>query len=52
MGKCLSRDFDTANYPLETKVKRGVRMIQGKHLEEKLGRKDQCPRGSGQRFKR
>ncbi|MBB3204918.1 uncharacterized protein YecA (UPF0149 family) [Rhodopirellula rubra] len=39
-------------YPSETKVKRGVRIIQGKQLEEKLGRNDRCPCGSGQRFKR
>ncbi|EMI18790.1 SEC-C motif domain protein [Rhodopirellula maiorica SM1] len=39
-------------YPSETKVKRGVRIIQGKQLEEKLGRNDLCPCGSGQRFKR
>ncbi|WP_345685951.1 SEC-C metal-binding domain-containing protein [Novipirellula caenicola] len=39
-------------YPSETKVKRGVQIIQGKQLEEKLGRNDLCPCGSGQRFKR
>ncbi|WP_246114857.1 SEC-C metal-binding domain-containing protein [Rubripirellula tenax] len=39
-------------YPSETKVKHGVRIIQGKLLEEKLGRNDLCPCGSGQRFKR
>jgi len=39
-------------YPSETKVKRGVRFIHGKQLEEKLGRNDLCPCGSGQRFKR
>ncbi|WP_404308225.1 SEC-C metal-binding domain-containing protein [Neorhodopirellula lusitana] len=39
-------------YPSETKVKRGVRIIRGKQLEEKLGRNDLCPCGSGQRFKR
>jgi uncharacterized protein YecA (UPF0149 family) len=39
-------------YPSETEVKRGVRIIQGKQLEEKLGRNDLCPCGSGQRVKR
>ena len=39
-------------FPSETKVKRGIRIIQGKQLEEKLGRNDLCPCGSGQRFKR
>jgi len=39
-------------FPSETKVKRGVRIIRDKQLEEKLGRNDLCPCGSGQRFKR
>ena len=40
-------------FPSETKVKRGVRKVHGdKLLEEKLGRNDLCPCGSGQRFKR
>ncbi|GAB5513217.1 SEC-C metal-binding domain-containing protein [Rhodopirellula baltica] len=39
-------------YPSETKVKRVVRIIQGKQFEEKLGRNDLCPCGSGLRFKR
>jgi len=40
-------------YPSETKVKIGVRVVHGdKVLEEKLGRNDLCPCGSGQRFKR
>ncbi|MBA3069326.1 MAG: hypothetical protein FP825_12720 [Hyphomonas sp.] len=35
----------------ETRVKRGVRFVHGdKELVEKLGRKDLCPCGSGQRF--
>jgi uncharacterized protein YecA (UPF0149 family) len=37
----------------ETKVKRGVRIVHGeKLLEEKLGRNDLCPCGSGKRLKR
>ena len=40
-------------YPSETKVKIGLRVVHGdKLLEEKLGRNDLCPCGSGQRFKR
>ena len=40
-------------YPSETQVKVGVRVIHGdKLLEEKLGRNDLCPCGSGKRFKR
>lgn len=40
-------------YPSETQVKRGVRIVHGhKLLEEKLGRNDLCPCGSGQRFKK
>jgi uncharacterized protein YecA (UPF0149 family) len=39
-------------FPSETQVKRGIRIIHGdKWLEEKLGRNDLCPCGSGQRFK-
>ena len=39
-------------YPSETQVKRGVRIVHGdKLLEEKLGRNDPCPCGSGKRFK-
>jgi hypothetical protein len=37
-------------YPSETKVKRGVRIVRGKLFEEKLGRQDLCPCGSGRRF--
>ena len=38
-------------FPSETRVKRGIRIVHGdKELEEKLGRKDPCPCGSGQRF--
>jgi uncharacterized protein YchJ len=38
-------------FPSETHVKRGVRIVHGdKLLEEKLGRNDPCPCGSGQRF--
>ena len=37
----------------ETQVKRGVRIVRGgKLLEEKLGRNDLCPCGSGKRFKK
>jgi uncharacterized protein YecA (UPF0149 family) len=40
-------------YPSETRVKVGVRIVHGdKLLEEKLGRKDLCPCGSNQLFKR
>ena len=40
-------------YPSETQVKRGVRIVgRGKLLEEKLGRSDLCPCGSGKRFKK
>ena len=35
-------------YPSETRVKAGVRIVHGdKLLEEKLGRNDLCPCGSG-----
>jgi uncharacterized protein YecA (UPF0149 family) len=40
-------------YPSETNVKRGVRIVHGdKLLEEKLGRNDRCPFGSGKIVKR
>ena len=40
-------------FPSETKVKRGTRIVHGdKLLEEKLGRNDLCPCGSGKRFKK
>lgn len=40
-------------FPSETNVKRGVQIVHGeKLLEEKLGRNDACPCGSGKRFKR
>jgi uncharacterized protein YchJ len=40
-------------FPSETQVKRGVRVVHGdKLLEEKLGRNDLCPCGSGTRFKK
>jgi hypothetical protein len=39
-------------FPSETHVKRGVRRVHSdKLLEEKLGRNDLCPCGSGKRFK-
>ena len=38
-------------FPSETRVKRGRRVVHGdKELEEKLGRNDLCPCGSGKRF--
>ena len=40
-------------FPSETNVKRGVQIVHGdKLLEEKLGRNDSCPCGSGNRFKK
>ena len=37
--------------PSETRVGKGQRIVYGdKQLVEKLGRKDQCPCGSGRRF--
>ena len=40
-------------FPSERNVKRGIRIVQGdKLLEEKLGRNDLCPCGSGKRLKR
>jgi uncharacterized protein YecA (UPF0149 family) len=40
-------------FPSERQVKRGIRIVHGnKQLEEKLGRDDLCPCGSGKRFKR
>jgi uncharacterized protein YecA (UPF0149 family) len=40
-------------YPSETHVKQGIQIVHGdKLLEEKLGRNDPCPCGSGKRFKR
>ena len=40
-------------FPSEQQVKRGVRVVHGgKVLEEKLGRNDLCPCGSGKRFKK
>jgi len=39
-------------FPSETKVKRGIRIVHGdKLLEEKLGRGDPCPCGSGKKYK-
>ncbi len=38
-------------FPSETRVGRGHRFVHGdKELLEKLGRRDLCPCGSGQRF--
>ncbi|HZT96904.1 MAG TPA: SEC-C metal-binding domain-containing protein [Chloroflexota bacterium] len=38
-------------YPSEMRVKRGSRVVHGdKELNEKLGRNDPCPCGSGRRF--
>ena len=40
-------------FPSETKVKQGVQIVHGeKLLEEKLGRNDLCPCGSGKRLKK
>jgi len=40
-------------FPSEQQVKRGLRIVHGeKLLEEKLGRNDLCPCGSGKRFKK
>ena len=40
-------------FPSETKVKRGRRIVHGdKELEEKVGRNDLCPCGSGKRLKK
>jgi len=40
-------------FPSEKQVKRGVRIVHGdKLLEEKLGRNDLCPCGSGKRSRR
>lgn len=53
-----SRFFETMSkrrrgYPSETQVKRGTQVVHGeKMLEEKLGRNDPCPCGSGRRFKK
>jgi len=38
-------------YPSETKVRKGIRIVNGdKFLEEKLGRNDLCPCGSMKLF--
>jgi len=38
-------------FPSEARVKRGRQVVHGeKELEEKLGRNDPCPCGSGRRF--
>jgi uncharacterized protein YecA (UPF0149 family) len=40
-------------FPSETRVKRGVRIVNGgKKLEEKLRRNDLCPCGSGRLLKK
>ena len=55
-GAATSRSFESTSkrrkgYPSETHVKRGRRVVHGyKELEEKLGRNDLCPCGSGRRF--
>ena len=52
------RPFETMSkrrrgFPSEVQVKRGMRIVHGdKLLEEKLGRNDLCPCGSGRRFKK
>lgn len=51
-----SRAFERSSkrrkgFPSETRVKRGQRIVYGdKLLEEKLGRNDPCPCGSGKSF--
>jgi hypothetical protein len=53
-----SRFFETMSkrrkgFPSEAKVKKGVRVVHGdKELEEKVGRNDLCPCGSGRLFKK
>lgn len=38
-------------FPSETRVKKGTRIVHGnKELQEKLGREDLCPCGSGHSF--
>ncbi|MFN3653117.1 MAG: SEC-C metal-binding domain-containing protein [Armatimonadota bacterium] len=38
-------------FPSETNVGRGLRVVHGdKVLDEKLGKEDPCPCGSGRRF--
>ena len=38
-------------FPSETQVRKGHRIVHGyKELQEKLGRNDLCPCGSGRRF--
>jgi hypothetical protein len=55
-GRITSFGFEPTSkrkrgYPSETRVKRGVRVVNGnKELLEKLGRNDLCPCGSGRRF--
>ncbi|MBX3448796.1 MAG: SEC-C domain-containing protein [Planctomycetaceae bacterium] len=52
MSKRRRARFRFEERPSESHVKRGVRVVHGgKLLEEKLGRNDLCPCGSGKRFK-
>ncbi len=40
-------------FPSETRVKKGSQVVHGnKELQEKLGRNDPCPCGSGRRFQK
>jgi hypothetical protein len=40
-------------FPSETRVKRGLRIVHDeKELQEKLGRNDPCPSGSGRSFQK
>jgi hypothetical protein len=40
-------------FPSETRVKKGVQIVHGnKELQEKLGRNDPCPCGSGRSFQK
>ena len=53
-----ARFFETISkrrkgFPSETRVKRGFRVVHGdKELQEKLGRNDPCPCGSGRSFQK
>jgi len=55
-AKSASTAFESTSkrrrgYPSESAVKRGTRVVhRHKELEEKLGKEDLCPCGSGRRF--
>jgi uncharacterized protein YecA (UPF0149 family) len=58
MTSTINPPFETMSkrrrgFPSERQVKRGMRVVHGdKLLEEKLGRNDLCPCGSGRLFKK